>query len=180
LDKGFYFGDYLDASFGFGPYQTKKVDERKVDMMLLGSFGLGFQTGYKISGLPELASIEARWYINGTFNNIRSNKVSQLNTNYDDFLNYGFTGRYGSFVSKVDVGYKYYKSKLSAHKINAKRFGFSLYWMFDKTKKYRPGSFNSAIGLSYEGFYNYYLNNRLLTQSGRNHNISINLTIIKF
>ncbi|MFN3529250.1 MAG: hypothetical protein ACK417_04950 [Bacteroidia bacterium] len=181
LAKGFYIGDYIEAAGGFGPFQVKKEGAASsTSMMLYASFGFGFQVGYKIPSLPDLASLEFRWYFNGTFNNIRADKISYMREIQDDFLNVGLTGRYGSYSLRLDYGYRHYKAHQVDWNNNAKRFSLGCYWLIDRSKKYSPGSFNAALGLRYEGFYNYAFNVYESTLNGRNHAVSVELVVMKF
>jgi hypothetical protein len=180
LNRGFYIGDYFDASGGFGPFGTKKNGINTNELLLRAAFGLGIQTGYKIPTLPAPASIDVRWYLSGTFNNMRAYKMSSMGGNYDDFLNLGLTCRYGILATRIDYGYKHHKGNHSSFEINSRRFFACLYWQFDTPKERTHWSHNSAIGIRYEGFYNYYFNNYMNALNGRNHNISIELLLMKF
>lgn len=181
LGKGFYIGDYIDVSCGFGPYQ-RSVEGTKSDggLLIWGAFGLGLQTGYKIPSQRDLASVELRWYLSGGFNSIRSSELSGAGASQDDFKNIGVTGRYGAYCVRMDFGYQHYREELYNREVKPKRFAIGCFWMFDRSKSYSHSSFSSSIGIKYEGFYNFYQNTYENKLNGQNHALSIELTILKF
>lgn len=180
LGRGFYVGDYIETGGGFGSFRTRENDVKlDSEFLIWYTLNLGFQAGYKIPNLGDLASIEARWYINGTFNTIRSAQLSGLSSIHDDFKNIGLTGRYGSYCLRFDYGYADISSGVNEIEVEARRLSLGGYWMFDKSKEYSSSSFNSAIGVRYESFYNYF-QGAGGSFNGRNNAIFIELTIIKF
>jgi hypothetical protein len=174
-NKGFYISDYIGTSIALGGYHMKSGQTKKTDILLAADFNLGFQTGYKTNVFPKPLYLDFRWYLSGTVNSIRAEKFSALGSVYDDLLHFGFTGRYGSWVSRTDFGYKHLKKKYTDWNLNAKSFKSGIYYIIpDKSI-----SHSFCIGVRYEGQYNYNFGQFTNTLNGRTHAICFEVSFLK-
>lgn len=174
-NKGFYISDYIGTSVALGWYHMKSGQTKLNDILLAADFNLGFQTGYKTNVLPKPLYLDFRWYLSGTLNTIRSENFKGMGEHYDDLLHIGFTGRYGSFVSRTDFGYKHLKKKHVDWNLNAKSFKSGIYYVIpDKSL-----SHSFCIGVRYEGQYNYNFGQFSKTLNGRTHAICFEVSFLK-